>query len=403
MNKTIVIVGAGTGGIVLANELRRKLAAQHRIIVIERTETHAFAPSFLWLMVGQRQREAITRPVRRLLRHGVELVIGDAREIDPVQRLLRVGAETIAYDWLVLASGTEMQFDHAGTETFFTLDGAERLYAKLREFAGGAVAVVVTATPYKCPGAPAEGAMLIRDFLRQKGVTARVDLYTPEPAPMPVAGPQLGEAVHGMLAARDVGYHPSHVVRSAQDRVLTFDGREAVTADLVVTVPRHTPPPIVRIAGVANENGWAAVDPRTLATEDPSLFAIGDCASFPLPGRWNPNVPLVLPKAGVFAHAQALALAGRIEGLVNGKSNLPEFCGGGFCMLESGEHLAGFAYGDFFATPAPRIHLKDVGRAWHSGKVLFEKWWLAEPGVRKSALGVLLTTGGKLAGIPVEL
>ena len=403
MSKTIVIVGAGTGGIVLANELRQKLAAQHRIIIIERTEIHAFAPSFLWLMVGQRQHDAITRPVRQLLRRGVELVVGEAREIDASQRLLRVGTETISYDWLVLASGTEMHFDLGGTETFYTLDGADHLYSSLREFRGGTVAVVVAATPYKCPGAPAEGAMLIRDFLRRKGVNGRVDLYTPEPAPMPVAGPELGEAVRGMLAARDVGYHPNHVVRGAQDGVLTFDGREPVAADLVVTIPRHTPPAIVRTAGVANDNGWAAVDPRTLATKDASIFAIGDCASVALPGRWNPNVPLLLPKAGVFAHAQALALAGRIEALVNGASNPPEFCGDGFCMLEAGEHLAGFAYGDFYATPAPQIHLRNVGKAWHAGKVLFEKWWLTEPGIRKSALGALMTAGAKLAGIPVEL
>lgn len=403
MSRTIVIVGAGTGGIVLANELRQKLPAHHRIVVIERTETHAFAPSFLWLMVGQRQRDAITRPVRRLLRDGVELIIGEAGEIDPLQRGLRVGSETISYDWLVLASGTEMQFDYARTETFFTLDGAERLHARLREFRGGTVAVVVAATPYKCPGAPAEGAMLIRDFLRQKGVTARVDLYTPEPAPMPVAGPELGEAVRSMLAARDVGYHAGHTIQSAQDGVLTFDGRGPVAADLVVTIPRHTPPPIVRTAGVANDKGWAAVDPRTLATKDASIFAIGDCASLPLPGRWNPDVPLLLPKAGVFAHAQALALAGRIEALVSGASNPPEFCGEGFCMLEAGEHLAGFAYGDFYATPAPQIHLRNVGRAWHAGKVLFEKWWLTEPGMRKNALGALMTAGGKLAGVPVEL
>lgn len=403
IGKTIVIIGGGTGGIVLANELRRKLAPRHRIIVIERTETHAFAPSFLWLMVGQRQRDAITRPLRRMLSRGVDLIIGEAREIDTSRRLVEIGSEAIAYDWLVLASGTEMQFDLADAETFFTLDGADRLCTKLREFRGGAVAVVVAATPYKCPGAPAEGAMLIRDFLRQKGVSARVDLYTPEPAPMAAAGPQLGEAVRGMLAARDVGYHANHVVLREHGGVITFDSREPVSADLVVTVPRHTPPAIVKTAGIANENGWAAVDSRTLASKDPSIFAIGDCASIPLPGRWKPDVPLLLPKAGVFAHAQALALAGRIEALVKGTANRPEFCGDGFCMLEAGEHVAGFAHGDFYATPAPSVHLRDIGRSWHAGKVLFEKWWLAEPGLWKDALAMLLRNGGRLAGVPVEL
>ena len=71
---------------------------------------------------------------------------------------------------------------------------------------------------------------------------------------------------------------------------------------------------------------------------------------------------------------------------VHGQSCDTAFCGDGFCMLEAGEHLAGFAYGDFYATPAPEIHLRNVGKAWHMGKVLFEKWWLAEPGIRKRAL-----------------
>lgn len=402
--KTIVIVGAGIGGVVLANRLREELDPANRIIVIERTETHAFAASFLWLMVGHRQRADITRPVRSLLRPGVELVIGEAREVDASQCLVRVGSDTIPYDFLVLASGTEMSFDSIPTaQTFFTLDGAEKLHSTLRTFPGGRIAVVITSTPYKCPGAPAEGAMLIQDFLRRNGVSGRVDLYTPEPQPMPVAGPQLGEAVTGMLAERGIGYHPGHTLRSAEGGVLTFEGREPVSADLVVAIPRHLPPSILRTAGVANDAGWAAADPRTLATRDPSIFAIGDCASIPLPGRWNPGVPLSLPKAGVFAHAQALALAGRIVATLRSKENPPEFCGDGFCMLEAGEHLAGFAYGDFYATPSPEIHMRNVGKAWHASKVLFEKWWLASPGIRKSLLGATMRAGGRLYGIPVEL
>lgn len=401
--KNIVIVGAGTGGIVLANRLRSRLSRAHRIIVIERSETHAFAPSFLWLMVGQRRKDEITRPLRRLLRTGVELVIGEASEVDSAQQLVRVGSDTIRYDVLVLASGAEMRFDVPATETFFSLDGADRLYSVLHEFRGGSIAVVITSTPYKCPGAPAEGAMLIRDFLRARGVTANVDLYTPEPQPMPVAGPQLGSAVSSMLAERAVGYHPLHALRTASGGVLQFEGREPVTADLVVTIPKHVPPAIVRSANVANEGGWATVDPHTLATADPSIFAIGDCASIPLPGRWRPDIPLFLPKAGVFAHAQALALADRIAASIAGQSDADRFTGDGFCMLEAGEHLAGFAFGDFYATPSPEIHLREVGKAWHMGKVLFEKWWLAAPGPRKDALGAAMAVGGKLLRVPVLL
>ncbi len=404
--KRIVIVGAGTGGIVLANALRRKLGPIHRIVVIEREETHAFPPSFLWMMVGQRTRAEITRPVRSLLDSGVDLLIGEARDVDPAGRTVRVGSESVAYDTLVLASGAELRFDSPpgleGAETFFTADGAERLFQVLRAFRGGRVAVVVAATPYKCPGAPAEGAMLIHDFLRQKGVQARVDLYTPEPAPMPVAGPELGAAVRGMLEERGVGYQPLHAFAGASPGLLQFEGREPVAADLVITIPRHAPPAVVRAAGVANEGGWAPVDPHTLATRDRSILAIGDCASITLPGAWKPNTPLMLPKAGVFAHAQALALAGRIAAEING-GTAPEFCGDGFCMLEAGEHLAGFAWGDFYAMPAPRLTLRNVGRTWHLSKVMFEKWWLAGPGPRRSALGAAMKAGAKLYGIDLAL
>ncbi|MFZ2490701.1 MAG: FAD-dependent oxidoreductase [Thermoanaerobaculia bacterium] len=402
--KHIVILGGGTGGIVLANHLRELLAPEHRITVIERSATHAFAPSFLWLMVGQRTRASITRPLRTLLRHGIELVIGEASELDPAQRLVRAGSETIAYDTLVLATGAEMSMNGlAGAETFFTLDGAARLEGVLREFPGGKVAVVVASTPYKCPGAPAEGAMLIRDHLRQRGVRAEVDLYTPEPQPMPVAGPALGEAVVGMLGERGVGYHPGHALRSIGSGTVSFEGRDTVAADLVVAIPRHAPPAILRTAAVTNDTGWAAVDARTLATRDDAVFAIGDCAAIPLPGRWKPDVPLALPKAGVFAHAQAVALAGRIAARISGAPYLPEFCANGYCMLEAGEHLAGFAYGDFYGTPAPQLNLRHVGKTWHISKVLFEMWWLAPPGLRKSALSLAMRAGGKAYGIPVEL
>jgi sulfide:quinone oxidoreductase len=110
----------------------------------------------------------------------------------------------------------------------------------------------------------------------------------------------------------------------------------------------------------------------------------------------------MLPKAGVFAHAEALALAGRIAADING-GTAPEFCGDGFCMLEAGEHLAGFGFGDFYATPAPRLELRKVGRTWHLSKVMFEKWWLAGPGLRRSALGAAMRAGARQYGIDLSL
>jgi sulfide:quinone oxidoreductase len=112
---------------------------------------------------------------------------------------------------------------------------------------------------------------------------------------------------------------------------------------------------------------------------------------------------MMLPKAGVFAHTQAEIVAERIADLIRGRTSRAEFCGPGYCMLEAGEGEAGFAFGDFFAEPSPRLQLRKIGKAWHFGKVLFEQWWLAPFGIRKSLLRAMLSIGARVLRIPVKV
>jgi sulfide:quinone oxidoreductase len=410
--KTILILGGGAGGQVVANELRRLLPTEHRIIVIERNRRHAFAPSFLWVMTGDRRSEQVTRDLRQLVHPAVEVIEADVRAIDLANRRVQLDRDAIAYDYLVVALGAELAPDtipglaDAG-HTFYTVDGAARLRTALDTVAGGTVAVVVSALPYKCPGAPHEAAMLIADFFRRRGRTdkVRVHLYTPEPQPMPVAGPALGDAVRQMLEQRGIAFHPSHKLTAVRGdaRQLLFEGKPPVAYDLLVAIPPHRAPSLVREAGLSSETGWIPVDRQTLSTSHDRVFAIGDVTTVPIPGRWKPDVPLMLPKAGVFAHAQALVVAVRIAAGVRGEAATATFGGDGFCMLEAGEDRAGVAFGDFFHEPSPELHVKSVGRAWHLGKVLFEKWWLSPWGARRSVLKSALAAGGRISGLPVGL
>jgi sulfide:quinone oxidoreductase len=408
--KTIVVLGGGVGGLVAANELRRMLAREHRVLLVERNLRHAFAPSFLWLMTGDRRQAQITRDVRNLVRPGIEVIEGEALAIHAADRRVETSAGTLNFDYLIISLGAELVPESISANaalTFFTADGAAKLHEALSSFAGGKVALVISSLPYKCPGAPHEGAMLMADFFRKRRIRDKVDihLFTPEPAPMPVAGPELGEAVRQMLETKGVTYHPSHKLARYDfgSRELLFEGKEPFRYDLLVTIPPHRSPSVVRQSGLANEAGWIPVNFATLETKHPNVYAIGDITAIPLPGRWKPDVPLMLPKAGVFAHAEAQIVARRIVHEIAGTREKPEFCADGYCMLEAGEDLAGFAFGNFFAEPAPQVHLHRIGRNWHLGKVLFEKWWLAPFGVQREILGVTLKLGAKAYGIPLVL
>jgi sulfide:quinone oxidoreductase len=134
-----------------------------------------------------------------------------------------------------------------------------------------------------------------------------------------------------------------------------------------------------------------------------NVYAVGDVTSISLPGRWKPDVPLMLPKAGVFAHVQASVVAHRIAAAVTGRESSVSFCGDGYCMLEAGEDLAGFAFGNFFAEPSPDVRLKRIGKAWHVGKVLFEKWWLEPYGIRRELYRQSIALGSRLMGVPSNI
>ncbi|MBI3164867.1 MAG: NAD(P)/FAD-dependent oxidoreductase [Chloroflexi bacterium] len=408
--KTVLILGGGIGGLTAANELRRLLPTEHRVLLVEKDAQHTFPPSFLWLMTGDRRPDQITRDVRRLLRPGIELILAEAQAIDLSNRRMQTSAQALSYDHLIIALGAELAFGAIpglaeSAQTYYTFDGATRLRDTLRNFSGGKVAVVVSALPYKCPGAPHEGAMLIANALRRRGLgdKSEVHLFTPEPQPMPVAGPVLGDAVKQMLVDRDIAFHPLHKLSRVNPdaREIVFDGKDSFRYDLLVAIPPHRGPRVADEAGLTNLAGWIPVDRATLQTKHENVYAIGDATAIQIPGRWKPDVPLMLPKAGVFAHDQAEVVARRIATEIAGVKTEDIFCGDGYCMLEAGEDVAGFAYGDFFAEPSPQIQLRQMGWTWHVGKVLFEQWWLASYGLKREVLRQALQFGGRALGIPM--
>ena len=374
----VVIIGGGVGGVVAAKRLRRALGTRHRLTVIDRAAEHLFQPSLLWVADGSRRPASLTRPLARLHRRGTSFHLGSVEEVDPVARKVHVGPAAIPYDFLLLAPGAELRADllpglEQGGHNLYTIAGATGVDATLSRMKGGRVVVLVAAMPFKCPAAPYEAAMLIEARLRARGVRSRfeVAVHTPEPLPMPVAGPAVGAAVRDMIVSRGIDYFPGHKPTAVDpvNRAIQFESGAVAPYDLLVYIPSHAAPAFVVDSGLAPAGGWVKVDPKTLATSAERIWAVGDVTAIPLAnGKF-------LPKAGVFAKSQADVVARNIAALVHGTAPAAEFTGEGACFLEMGDGRAGFASGDFYATPDPAVQLKTPGRRWHWGKVLVERTW----------------------------
>jgi len=377
--KTVVVLGGGVGGLVTATELRQRLGKDHRVVLVDREARHIFWPSLLWLQVGLRKPEDIARDLAQLKHKGIEVIKGSVEQIDPVQRAVRVNGKELEADYLVVSLGAQLApekipgLPESGGHNLYTLEGATAIRDSRAGLMVGELAVLVARTPFKCPAAPYEAAMLLEHDLRKRRVRDRVNvsIYTPEPGPMSVTGPVVSAGVRQMVEERGITYHPQHMVERVDpaDRTLKFSNGSEGRYDFLVYVPPHVAPDVVRDAGMTGDSGWVPVDRHSMETKFPGVYAIGDVTGIPL------AVGMPLPKAGVFAHGEGEAVARTVASEITGKGRPGTFDGHGECFVEVGGGKAGFGRGNFYAEPQPAIKLHKPTRYWHAGKILFEKRW----------------------------
>lgn len=377
--KTILILGGGIGGIVAATELRKKLPSLHRIVVIERLADHVFPPSLLWVASGARDAKQISKPISSLARKGIEVIQGTIEKIDAEKKAVMVDGTQHHGDYLIIATGAELAPEtvpglKAAGHNLYSLEGAQSIRNASLKLNKGKVVVLVCSMPFKCPAAPYEAAMLLESDFRKRGLARNVsvEIYSPEPGPMPVTGPEVSQQVRTMVESKGVTYFPQYAVKEVDPvaREIHFTNGEEKPFDLLVYIPPHRAPTVVREAGLLGENGWIPVDRFTLATKFQDVYAIGDIAGIPL-SNGKP-----LPKAGVLAHGQAEVVANNIVVAINGAGSTASFNGHGECFLEVGDGMAGMGKGNFYAEPNPDIKMNRPGRLLHFGKILFEKYWL---------------------------
>ena len=200
----------------------------------------------------------------------------------------------------------------------------------------------VSAAPYKCPPAPSECALLLHDYLTTRGIRKRCEITMVLPLGSPVPpSPETSKALVAAFAERDIRFVPSHRVASLDPgrQVAVLDDGSELDYDLYLGVPKHRAPQVVEASGLAVD-GWVPVDPRTLETKFPGVYAIGDIAN------------TGTPKAGVFAEGAARAVAASIIARVR-EGDPGKYAGAGSCYIEFGGGRIGRVDVDFFSGPKP--------------------------------------------------
>src|SRR5271157_4818876 len=230
-------------------------------------------------MFGRATLDAVRLPYASFVKPGVRLLRETVSAIDPATRRVTTDAGEHDCDILVVALGAD--YDMGATpgldaaNEFYSVAGANALRGLLPTFMRGHAIVGVCGAPYKCPPAPSECALLLHDFLTTKGVRGQCEITMVLPLPSPVPpSPDTSKALIAAFAERNIKFLPNRRVAAvdAGRRVATLDDGAELPYDLFLGVPKHRAPAVVEASGMA-EGGWLPVNPRTLETKYPNVYA----------------------------------------------------------------------------------------------------------------------------------
>jgi sulfide:quinone oxidoreductase len=329
----VVVLGAGFGGLELTSRLSDEFGDRVEIVLIDRSDAFVFGFSKLDVMFGRATPGHVRHPYRDIVKPGVTFVQTTIRSIDPSARRVETDAGGFDGDLMVVALGADL--DPAATpglleggHEFYTVGGALATREAIASFEGGRVVVGVLSTPYKCPPAPSETALLMNQHLIDRGLrdASEIALVIDFGRPIPPS-PDASEALVTAFAERDIEWHPQREVCELDPSrgVATLRDGGEMRYDLFLGVPTHRAPAVVAESGMT-EHGWIPVNPLTLETAFEGVYAIGDVAA------------VGTPRAGVFAEGHAAVVAERIAAEIKGTTSSAEYGGRGICYLEFGRN-----------------------------------------------------------------
>jgi sulfide:quinone oxidoreductase len=366
MKTRVVVLGAGFGGLELATMLSEALGDDVDLTLIDKNDAFVFGYSKLDVMFGRTTLDAVRLAYRDIAKPGVRFLQETITAIDPETRRVTTDGGVHEADVLVVALGADYDFDatpglvEAGNE-FYSLAGAEQLGELLPTFSQGRALVGVCGAPFKCPPAPSEAALLLHDYLSARGVRddCEISFVIPFGTPVPPS-PDTSRALVDAFAERDIEFVPEHRVISLDPtrQVAVLDDGSEMPYDLFLGVPKHRAPDVVLASGMTKD-GYVPVNPMTLETRFPGVYAVGDVAT------------IGVPKAGVFAEGAARIVAASLIARLRNGEQPGAYDGLGSCYIEFGAGRVGRVDVDFLSGPKPTGTFQEPSAALVAEKQYF--------------------------------
>lgn len=379
MTQRVVFLGGGTGGVMAANRLARimqeqVLSGELELIVMNDSAEHFYQPGLLYVALDQAFPEGFSRPEKRVLLPGVQLVTDPAKRIVPKERVVQCeSGKRIEYDYLVIGTGSVPDLDaipgfREGGFSFYTLPEALRLRSAVQKFAGGKVLMIV-GVPHKCPVAPLEFMFMFDDKLRQAGQRDKAELVYTYPIARLHSLEPVAEWAEKEFAKRDIHSETFFNVESvdpARQVVFTLEGEE-LSYDLLIGIPPHTGARVIRDSGLGDRDGWIPTERGTLRMKGQDrIYVLGDATDLPI------------SKAGSTAHYQSEVVARNLQHELRGEAATVLYDGKVFCFIEANLNEATHITFDYKTPPHP----SEAGFMVHGFKLAFnEMYWLSLRGL----------------------
>lgn len=383
--KKIVILGAGTGGTIMANKLRKVLERDEwSITLVDKDPNHYYQPGFLFIPFGIYNKHDVVKPKASFIPAGVKFVINEIDRVEPDKNTVYLtNGQILEYDFLIIATGTHINPAETpgllGREwrksifDFYTHEGAVALQNFLKTWEGGDMVINIAELPFKCPVAPLEFVFLADEFFIKKGIRDKVNIYYTTPLSGAFTKPKSSKMLGELLEEKNIHIIPDFYLERVDDenkKIISYDGRE-VKFDLLTIIPVNMGADWVARSGMGDDMNYIATDKYTLRSEKwENIFVLGDASNIPT------------SKAGSVVHFASDVVFENLLAAIEGRPLIAKFDGHSNCYIETGFGKGSLIDFNYETEPLPGTYpLPGMGpfgllkntRINHYGKVMF-RW-----------------------------